>query len=95
MQKIFLYTAYADDTTFVLSEENSVIELMKTFDTFSIFSGLKLNKVQCEIAGLSALKGVAFALCEMQRINLMFNATKILGAYYCYDKNNQKNKNTL
>ena len=34
-ENTFLYTAYADDTTFFLKEEKSVIELMKTFDIFS------------------------------------------------------------
>ena len=41
---IFLHTAYADDTTFFLKDEKSVIELIKTFDIFSTFSGLKRNK---------------------------------------------------
>ena len=57
-QNTFLYTAYADDTTFFLKEKKSVIELMKTFDIFLTFSGLKPNKSKCEIAGLDALKGV-------------------------------------
>ena len=44
-EKTFLYTAYADDTTFFLKDEKSVTELMKTFDIFSTFSGLKPKKV--------------------------------------------------
>ena len=42
--KMFLYTAYADDTTFFLKDKKSVVELMNTFDTFSKLSGLKPNK---------------------------------------------------
>ena len=57
-KKIFLYKAYADDTTYFLKDEKSVIDLMKTFDIFSTFYGLKPNKNKCEIAGLRALKGV-------------------------------------
>ena len=57
-ENAFLYTAYADDTTFFLKEEKAVIEFMKTFDIFLIFSGLKPNKSKCEIAGLGALKGL-------------------------------------
>ena len=34
------------------------MELMKTFDIFSTFSGLKPSKSKCEIADLGALKGV-------------------------------------
>ena len=40
----FLYTAYGDDTTIFLKNEKSVIELIKTFNIFSTFSGLKPNK---------------------------------------------------
>ena len=58
LKKTFLYTAYADETTFFLKDEKSVMELMKTFNIFSTFSGLKLNKSKCEIAGLGALKAV-------------------------------------
>ena len=57
-ENTFLYTAYADDATFFLKDEKSVVELMKTFDIFSTFFGLKPNKSKCEIAGLGALKGV-------------------------------------
>ena len=31
----FLYTAYADDTTFLLKEKESLREVMKVFDIFS------------------------------------------------------------
>ena len=86
-ENTFLYTAYTDD--------KSVIELMKTFDIFSIFSGLKPNKSKCEIAGLGAVKGVKLALCEMGCIDLMFNAIKFLGAYYSYDKNLENQENFI
>ena len=78
-ENAFLYTTYADDTTFFLRDEKSVIELMKTFDIFSTISGLKPNKSKREIAGLGALKGVKLALCGiMECIDLMFKAIKIL-----------------
>ena len=66
----FLYTAYADDTTFFLSDENSVMEVIQIFEHFSIFSGFKPNKSKCEIAGIGVLKGVQMALCGMECINL-------------------------
>ena len=53
----FLYTAYADDTTFFLKDKESLIEVMKVFHIFSSFSGLKPNKSKCEVAGIGALKG--------------------------------------
>ena len=56
--KTFLYTGYADDTTFFLKDTKSVMELINIFDTLSKFSGLKPNKIKCEIANIDALKGV-------------------------------------
>ena len=40
----FLYTAYADDTTFFLKDRNSIIELMNELNIFPNISGLKPNK---------------------------------------------------
>ena len=65
-ENTFLYTACVDDATFFLKDEKSVIELIKNFAIFSIFSGLKPNKSKCEIAGLGALKGAKLALCGME-----------------------------
>ena len=79
--KIFLYTGYADDTTFFLKDTSSVIELMNIFDIFSKFSGLKPNKSKCEIASIGVLKGVQAALCGMRCIDLVFNIVKILRIY--------------
>ena len=73
-EKTFLYIAYADDTTFFLKDKKSVIELMKTFDIFLTFSGLKLSSVE-------------LALCGMECIDLIFNAIKILEVYHSSDKN--------
>ena len=66
---------------------------MKTFDIFSIFSGLKRNKSKCEIAGLGCLKGVKFGLCGMECIDLMFNPINILGVYYSHDKSFENQEN--
>ena len=40
-QKKSIYTAYADDTTFFLTNTESVINLLEIFKHFSRFSGLK------------------------------------------------------
>ena len=40
----FLYTAYADDSSFFFKNKKSVIEVFKILDEFSFFSGLKPNK---------------------------------------------------
>ena len=38
---MFSYSAYADDTTFFLSDEYSIIEVINAFNKFSLVSGLK------------------------------------------------------
>ena len=43
----FLYSAYADDTTFFLRNEKLATKVIKTFDKFSLFSGLKINNTKC------------------------------------------------
>ena len=84
---LFLYTAYADDTTFFLENKESIEELVKIFNLFSSFSGLKPNTSKCEICGLDPLKRVEMAVCGIKS-----DAIKILGIYFSYDINlmNQK-----
>ena len=62
----FLYTAYADGTTFFLKDMKSVTEVMIIFDKFSFYSGLKPNRKKCEVAGIGVLKGVNLELCGME-----------------------------
>ena len=57
---VFLYSAYADDVTFFISDKGSVIEVTNAFDELSFFSGLvEPNKTKCETTGIDALKGVS------------------------------------
>ena len=88
---LFLYTAYADDTTFFLENKESIDELVKTFTLFSSFSGLKPNISKCEICGLGPLEGMEMATCGMQSIDR--DSIKMLGIYFSYNINliNQKN----
>ena len=67
---IFLYSAYADDTTFFLSDEDSVIEVINAFHEFSPVCGLKPNEAKCETAGIGVRKGISLALCGMDCIDL-------------------------
>ena len=91
----FLYSAYADVTTFFLRNEKSVTEVIKTFDKFSLFSGLKINNAKCEIAGIGVKKGVKMALCGMDCIDLTEDVIKILGIYFSYNKKLELEKNFL
>ena len=91
----FLYSAYADDTTFFLRNEKSATEVIKTFDKFSLFSGLKISNAKCEIAGIGVKKGAMMALCGMICIDLTEYVIKILGIYFSYNKKLQQEKNFL
>ena len=54
----FLYTAFADDSSFFLNDLISISNLIDTFKVFSLSSGLKANFSKWEIAELGSLKGV-------------------------------------
>ena len=89
----FLYSAYADDTTFFLKDHTSVVEVINSLNSFSKYSGLKPNTSKCEIAGIGVLNGVNVALCGMKSIDLSKDSVKILGTYYSYDKELEQDKN--
>ena len=57
-------------TIYSLSDEDSVIEVMKGFHKFSLANGLKPNEAKCEIAYPGVMKGVSLALCGMDCIDL-------------------------
>ena len=91
----FLYTAYADDTTFFLKDAYYIENLVEIFNTFSLFSGLKPNLTKCEIAGIGALKGVQVAVCGTRCIDLCNEAIKILGTYFSYNSRIKEECNFL
>ena len=73
----FLYTPYADETTFFIRKKNSVIRLLNVFDT-------------CKIKGIDNLKGVYVALCDLKFINLMNETVKIIGCHFSYNRTLQQ-----
>ena len=91
----FLYTAYADDSTFFLRNEKSATDVIKTFDKFSLFSGLKISNAKWKIAGIGVKKGVKMALCGMGCIDLTEDVIEILGIYFSYNKKLEQEKNFL
>ena len=88
----FLYTAYADDTTFFLKDKNSIIELMNELNTFSNFSGLKPNKTKCKIAVIGVLTVVQVALCGIECVNLNNKTVKILGVHFSFNETLDQDK---
>ena len=66
----YLYSAYADDTTFFLKDAISIKNMVDTFPFFLDFSGLKPNLSKCEITGIGVLKGAQVEVCGMCCIDL-------------------------
>ena len=89
----YLLTSYADDTTFFIKDEKSAIEIFNTFDIFSKYSGLSINKSKCEIAGIGVKNGANMALLGAKCINLNYNYIKILGVCFSYNEEIFKEKN--
>ena len=90
---IFLYSAHADDTTFFLTDEDSVREVINAFHKFSPVSGLKPNEAKFEIAVIGVLKGASLALCGMDCIDLAKKKTrKVLGMHFSYNKKLEREK---
>ena len=81
----FLYTAYADDTTFFLKDKISVFKTLNIFYKFSLVSGLNPYTTKCETTGIGTLKGVNVSLCGMKCLNLMEETVKTLGVLSFYN----------
>ena len=82
----FLCFAYADGTTSFLRNKKSPTEVIKMFDKFSFFSGLKINNAKCEIACISVKKGIKMTLYGMKYIHLTDDVIKILGILFSYKR---------
>ena len=91
----FLYTAYADDSTFFLRDIPSVKELINSFNQFYHFSGLKANIEKCEIAGIGSLKEYAEAVCVLKCVDLSNDTIKILRIHFSYNKKVQMQNNFM
>ena len=89
----FLYSAYADDSTFFLRNIDSVMELARIFKEFSSFSDLSPNVSQCENAGIASLKGIETAVCSLTNIDLTKDAVKIIGINFSHNKSFQNELN--
>ena len=78
----FLYTAYADYTTFFLKNLRSKKEMLNTISLFSSLPGLKPNLSKCEVARIGLLKGVKVTVCGVKCIDLTKEAIEILRLFF-------------
>ena len=89
----YLYAAHADDTTFFLEDISSIKVVLKDFQSFSSFSGLRPTFTKCKIAGIGVLKSVNVALCGMKCLDLTKECIKVLGVHISYNRKLQDDKN--
>ena len=82
---VFLLSAYADDTTFFISDLDSVQEIFITFDGFSKFSGMNINKSKCELAGIGVKNSVLTALQGVKNVSLLDSCIRVLGVNFTYN----------
>ena len=88
----YLYSAYADETTFFLQDTISIKHMVDAFYLFSYFSGLKPNSKKSEIADIGTLKGVQEAVCGLNCIDLNNDTLKTLGTYFSYSEKLKEEK---
>ena len=91
----YLYSAYADDTTFFLQDTISIkhkADAFYLFICFSCFSELKPNFKNSEIAGIAALKGLQLAVCGLHCIDLNNDTLKILSTNFSYNEKLKEEK---
>ena len=72
------------------SDEDSVKEVMNSFNKFLLISGLKPNKAKCEIVGIDVL-----ALCSMDCIDLAKKTIKTLGIHFSYNNKFETEENFI
>ena len=84
-----------NDTPSFLQNEKSATKVLNNLNIMSQYSGLKINKSKCEVAGIAGVKGVKEALFGVECINLLINAIKVLAIYFSYNKNLENEKNLL
>ena len=82
---MFILSAYADDTTFFLCDLDSVVAVFDTFDRFSKFSGMKINKSKCELAGIGIKRSVLTALTGVKNVSLLNSSIRVLGVNFTYN----------
>ena len=89
----YLYSAYAEDTTFFLKNKTSVKNALNDIEPFSNFSELHPNLDKFKIAGIVVLKNVNAAFCSIKNINLTKESIKMLGMHTSYNKKIQDDLN--
>ena len=87
----YLYTAYADDTTFFLKDTISIENMVDIF-LFLAHLWFKTKLIKWEITGIGLLKEVQVTVCGVHCVDLNNDTLKILGTKLFYNKNLKQKK---
>ena len=79
-------TAFADDTTFLVKDVQSLRRILKLSKTFEIFSSLKFNVEKCEACWIGRSRSKHTKPIQCKWISLTQSCIKILGAHFTYNK---------
>ena len=79
-------TAFADDTTFLVKDVQSLRRILKLSKTFEIFSSLKFNVEKCEACWIGRSRKKHTEPIQCKWISLTQSSIKILEAHFKYNK---------
>ena len=76
---------FADDSTFMLRDIGSFIELNRVLDIFSSYTSLNINRQKSEVAWIGSAKSLCNDFLDFKYVDLTVSSIKILGIYFSYD----------
>ena len=79
-------TAFADDTTFLVTGIQSLRRMLNSAKYFQQYSSLKFNVEKCEACWIGKAKGQSSEPIQCKWISLNRRSIKILGAHFSYNK---------
>ena len=79
-------TAFADDTTLLVKDVQSLRRILKLSKSFKIFSSLKSNVEKCEACWMGRSRNKHRKPIQCKWISLTQISIKILGAHFTYNK---------
>ena len=76
---------FADDSTFMLRDIGSFIELNRVLDIFSSYTSLNINRQKSEVAWIGSAKSLCNDFLDFKYVDLNVSSIKIRGIYFSYD----------
>ena len=79
-------TPFADDTTFLVRDTQSLRRMLNLAKYFQDYSSLMVNVEKCDVCWIRKAKGQSSMPIQCKWINLNRSSIKILGAHFSYNK---------